>query len=79
MQHDFNSKHKYMTLNSENIVVQTVFSNSNEFIVSKAMVAMPENIKEDPIGKVYDAKTKTFSEAPLTVDDIKQKRDEILS
>ena len=79
MQHDFNSKHKYMTLNQENIVMQTLYSNADDFIVSKAMVAMPKNITTDPIGKLYVDDTKTFTDAPLTIDDVKQKRDEILS
>lgn len=78
MEHNFNAPFKFMVLDDKNIVRQTVFANDPTITIQDNWIEMPADTDFDPINKVYDAKTKTFSDAQKTVDDIKEQRDLIL-
>ena len=69
MEHNFNAPFKFMVLDDKNVVRQTVFANDPTITIQDNWIEMPADTDFDPINKVYDAKTKTFSDAQKTVDD----------
>lgn len=75
---DFNSTHKYFEIDENNIVYNLVLSNGAKFVAHANMIPLPSNINYDVNGKLYDANSQTFSDAPITEADVREQRDNLL-
>ena len=75
---DFNSTHKYFEIDENNIVYNLILSNGTKFVAHANMIPLPSNINYDVNGKLYDANSKTFSDAPITEADVREQRDNLL-